>query len=212
MLFASGELAFLTSGTAEPRDFMFCGTGYRPFGVNTRSFLTYLHLYNDSRIFTIPWGSLEHTLVLRNPLRQVPWLKHTLEWLAGLLKRNILTVKCKGLSQQAEVAQGLPVRLRPRIFLTFSTIRVVGRQPYTPAAFTPGEIPGTPFQRLSRLQGTWFSRGKRRKNPQWILTVDFINILECLGDFKEMPSVVNTPLIHQRPNRWSDFYEVQNRG
>ena len=36
-------------------------------------------------------------------------------------------------------------RLRPRIFLTFGTTRVVGRQPYTPAAFTPGEIPGTRF-------------------------------------------------------------------
>jgi hypothetical protein len=27
-----------------------------------------------------------------------------------------------------------------------------------------------------------------------------------------MPSVVNTPLVHQRPNHLSDFYEVQNRG
>ena len=51
----------------------------------------------------------------------------------------------KSLPQQAEVAQGVPVRLRPRIFLTFSTARVVGRQSYTPAAFTPGEIPGTHF-------------------------------------------------------------------
>jgi len=31
---------------------------------------------------------------------------------------------------------------------------VVGRQPNAPAAFTPGEIPGTHFQRLSRPQGT----------------------------------------------------------
>ena len=53
--------------------------------------------------------------------------------------------KGKGLPQQAEVAQGVPGRLRPRIFLTFSTTRVVNRQPYTPAAFTPGEIPGTHF-------------------------------------------------------------------
>jgi len=44
----------------------------------------------------------------------------------------------KGLPQQAEVAQGVPVRLRPRIFLTFGTTRVVGCQPYVPAAFTPG--------------------------------------------------------------------------
>ena len=51
----------------------------------------------------------------------------------------------KGLPQQAEVAQGVPGRLRPPILLTFSTMRVVGRQPYTPAAFTPGEISGTHF-------------------------------------------------------------------
>ena len=46
--------------------------------------------------------------------------------------------KGKGLPQQAEVVQGVPGRLRPRIFLTFGTTRVVGRQPYAPAAFTPG--------------------------------------------------------------------------
>jgi len=40
---------------------------------------------------------------------------------------------------------------------------VVGRQPYTPAAFTPGEIPGTHFQGLSRPQGTWIRRGEPRK-------------------------------------------------
>jgi len=68
--------------------------------------------------------------------------------------------------QQAEVAQGVPGRLR--IFLTFGPTRVVGRQPYAPAACDPGEIPGTHFQRLSRPQGTWFRRGEpRKKNPQW---------------------------------------------
>jgi hypothetical protein len=53
--------------------------------------------------------------------------------------------KGKGLPQQADVAQGVPYRLRPRIFLTFGTTTVVARQPYAPAAFTPGEIPGTHF-------------------------------------------------------------------
>ena len=61
------------------------------------------------------------------------------------------------------MAQGVPGKLRPRIFLTFGTTRVVGRQPYAPAAFTPGEIPGTPFKRLNRPQGTWFRRGETRK-------------------------------------------------
>ena len=71
-------------------------------------------------------------------------------------------IKVKVILQQ-EVAQGVPGWLRPRIFLTFGTIRVVGRQPYIPTAFTPGEIPGTHFQRLSRPQGTWFRRGEPRK-------------------------------------------------
>jgi len=38
--------------------------------------------------------------------------------------------------QKAEVAQGVPGRLSPRIFLTFGTTRVVVRQPYALAAFT----------------------------------------------------------------------------
>ena len=42
----------------------------------------------------------------------------------------------KGLPQQDEVAQGVSGRLRSWIFLTFGTTRVVGRQPYAPAAFT----------------------------------------------------------------------------
>ena len=57
-----------------------------------------------------------------------------------------MTVKGKGLPKQAEVAQGVPGRLRPWIFLMFGTMRVVGRQPYAPAAFKPGEIPGTHFR------------------------------------------------------------------
>ena len=56
--------------------------------------------------------------------------------------------------------------LRPRIISTFSTTRVVGRQLYAPAAFTPGDIPGTLFQMLSRPQGTWFCRKEpRKKSP-----------------------------------------------
>ena len=51
----------------------------------------------------------------------------------------------KGLSQRAEVAQGVPARLRPQIFLTFGISRVAGRQPYAPAAFIPEKIPGTHF-------------------------------------------------------------------
>jgi hypothetical protein len=61
---------------------------------------------------------------------------------------------------------GVPGRLRPRIISTFGTTRVVGRQPNAPAAFTPGEIPGTHFQRLSWPRGTWFCWKDPRKKPQ----------------------------------------------
>ena len=50
--------------------------------------------------------------------------------------------------------------------MTFSTTRVVGRQPNAPAAFNPGEIPGTHFQRLSQPQGTRFCQKEpRKKSP-----------------------------------------------
>ena len=80
------------------------------------------------------------------------------------------TLKVKVIPQQAEVAQGVPGRLRPRFFVTFGTTRVVGRQPNAPAAFTPGEIRGTYFQRLSRSQGTWFRRWEPRKKSPVIPT------------------------------------------
>ena len=68
--------------------------------------------------------------------------------------------------RQAEVALEVPGRLKPRMFSTFSTKIVVSRQPKAPAAFTPAEIPGTHFQRLSRRQGTWFCRKEPRKKSQ----------------------------------------------
>ena len=75
-------------------------------------------------------------------------------------------MQVKVIPQQAEVTQGVPGRLRPQIFLTFCTTTVVGRQSYPPAAFTPGEIRGTHFQRQSQPQGTWFRRGEpRKKSP-----------------------------------------------
>ena len=64
------------------------------------------------------------------------------------------------------MAVGVPGRLRPRIILTFGTTRVVGRQPRTPAAFTPGEIRGIHFQRLSGPHSTWFCRKEPwKKSP-----------------------------------------------
>ena len=77
-----------------------------------------------------------------------------------------LSCKVKIIPRQAVIALGVPGMLRPRIFSTFGTTRVVGCQPNTPAAFTLGEIPGTHFQRLSRPQGTWFCRKEPRKKSQ----------------------------------------------
>jgi hypothetical protein len=74
--------------------------------------------------------------------------------------------KVNVIPHQAEMAQGVPCRLRVWIFLTFVTTRVVGCQSYAPAAFTPGEIPGTHIEGLSRPQGTWFRRVSHGKNPQ----------------------------------------------
>ena len=52
------------------------------------------------------------------------WTKHVAD-----IWSTAVEVKLKVITQQAEVAQGVPGRLRPRIFLTFGTTRVVGRQP-----------------------------------------------------------------------------------
>ena len=62
-------------------------------------------------------------------------------------------VKVKVITQQAEVAQGVPGQLKPWIFMTFGTTRVVGRQTHAPAAFTPGEIPDTHFLEAESTQG-----------------------------------------------------------
>ena len=67
------------------------------------------------------------------------------------------------------MAQGVPGRLRPRIFSTFGTIRVVGRQPNAPAAFTPGEIPGIHFSEAEST--SWFCRKEPRKKSQVTLPV-----------------------------------------
>jgi hypothetical protein len=74
----------------------------------------------------------------------------------------------KGIPRQAKVALGVPGGLKPRIFSTFGTTSVVDHQPNATAAFTPGEIPGTHFQRLSRPQGTWFCRKEPRKKSKVI--------------------------------------------
>jgi hypothetical protein len=64
------------------------------------------------------------------------------------------------------VTLGVPGRLRPRIVSIFGTARVVGRQPNALAAFAPGEIPGTHFQRPSQSQDTWFCWKEPQKKSE----------------------------------------------
>jgi hypothetical protein len=49
--------------------------------------------------------------------------------------------------------KGVPGRLRPRIFLTFGTTRVVGLQPHASAAFTPRGIPWNSFLEAESTPG-----------------------------------------------------------
>ena len=102
------------------------------------------------RLFEEMWESCGPIIDLNKPSPKItvkPAYKGTVRnrmfSLAGRFLLIQIKKKGKGLPQEAEVAQRVPGRLRLRIFLIFGTTRVVGRQPYARAAFTPGEIPGT---------------------------------------------------------------------
>ena len=64
---------------------------------------------------------------------------------------------------------------------------MVRRQQRAPAAFTPREISGTHFQRLSRPQGTWFCRGNHgKKSPVTPPGIDPGNarlVAQCLNHY-----------------------------
>ena len=64
-------------------------------------------------------------------------------------------------------------------FLTFVTTRVVGRQPYAPAAFTPGEIPGTHFQGLNRPRSTWGATEKIPSDTTGTVRL----VVQCLNHY-----------------------------
>ena len=75
-------------------------------------------------------------------------------------------VKGKGIPPQAEVALGVPGRLRPRILSTFGTTRVVGRQPNAPAAFYPRRNPWYSFSEAESTSGHMvLSEGTTEKIP-----------------------------------------------
>jgi hypothetical protein len=93
-----------------------------------------------------------------------PKIFSPLNFVTELSKTDTIVLN-KGLPRRAVVAQGVPGRFGPCIFLTFGTTRVVGHQPYAPATFTPGEILGTHFQRLVDLRAHSSVRESHRKIP-----------------------------------------------
>jgi len=66
---------------------------------------------------------------------------------------TINMVKVKVIPQQAEVAQGIRDRLRPRIFLTFGTTRVAVCQPNVPAGLYPRRNPWYSFSEAESTSG-----------------------------------------------------------
>ena len=81
------------------------------------------------------------------------------------------------------MVQGVPGRLRPRIFLTFGTTRVVGRQPYAPAAFTPGHMvaSGGATEKKSQLTPPGIDPGTSRL------------VAQCLNHYATPGIVVKAP-------------------
>ena len=68
----------------------------------------------------------------------------------------------------------------------FGTTMVVGRQPYAPAAFTPGEIPGTHFQRLSPPPGHMVPSVATEKSPVTLPGIDIGTVrlvAQCLNHY-----------------------------
>ena len=86
-------------------------------------------------------------------VQNIVWILFSVLNPSGICYVTPVAREGKGLPQQAEVVQGVPGRLRPRIFITFGTTRVVVRQPYAPASFTPGEMPGTHFLEAESTPG-----------------------------------------------------------
>jgi hypothetical protein len=63
--------------------------------------------------------------------------------------------------------KGVPGRLRPRIFFTFGTTRVVGRQSHAPAAFIPRGIPWYSFLEAESTPGHMVPSVATENSPMW---------------------------------------------
>ena len=76
-------------------------------------------------------------------------------------------IKIKGLPQQAEVAQGVPGRLRPRIFLTFRHYKGGRSSAKRTGRLYPRRNPWYSFSEAESTSGHVVLSGVPRKNPQW---------------------------------------------
>jgi hypothetical protein len=86
-----------------------------------------------------------------------------------------LLFDCKGKGKghahnRPQGPKGVPGMLRPRIFLTFGTTRVVGRQPRAPAAFTPRGNPWYSFLEGESTPEHMVPSVATEKNPQYDTT------------------------------------------
>ena len=87
-------------------------------------------------------------------------------------------VKVKVIPQQAEVAQGVPRRLSPRIFLTFGTTRVVDRQQKRTGRLYPKRNP-------------WYSFSEAESTPG--------HMVPSVGATKKIPSDITGNRSRDRP-------------
>ena len=106
-----------------------------------------------------------------------------------MLKHSQCTSSVKGKGHPA-TGQGGPRgsgEVKAPDFLDVGHYKGGSHQPYAPAAFAPGEIPGTHFQRLSRPQGTWFHHGEPwKKSPVTPPVIDpgtVRLVVQCLNHY-----------------------------
>jgi hypothetical protein len=90
--------------------------------------------------------------------------------------------------------KGVPGGLRPRIFLTFGTTRVVGRQPHALAAFTPRRNPWYSFLEAESTPGHMVPSAAKEKTPS--VTPPGIDpetvrlVAQCLNHYPRSPLIV----------------------
>jgi hypothetical protein len=77
--------------------------------------------------------------------------------------------------------KGVPDRLRSRIFLTFGTTRVLGRQPHAPATFTPRGNPWYSFLEAESAPGHMVPSVATEKIPS--VTLGIFSVAQCLNHY-----------------------------